>query len=1302
VATKAPSLGPAPALGGGLHRHRRFVALNLLGAEQRRIARERFAMEHHDSQSEWQTIAPALDAAIDELNEEDRAAVLARYFERKEFAEIGEALGVSESAAQRRISRAIEKLRDRLGARGVSASAVTLVGGLSANAVQAAPPQLASFVAGTAWQSMSSAAAGAASVAATVVGWSLGKLAATAAVLALATGVAWTARDTPLGRETVPLAATPETAPPSSAQQPEPPAPAPATVAPDKPKRADEQKIGIWKGHKFEWQKPGVALRRPVTFAVSLPAGHTHFTAVIDDASGRRVRNLLDAAKASDFGGDPASSQAQTLAIEWNGLDDRGEPASDGEYRVRGCSHDGVKLLYDYSFLGPGTPPWEGYKNSTWGGDHEFPNAIACLRGHGGGAWRVAAGGRTAEGGSPGFILDASDRKVHAFGNGWTGPNALAARDGSVWIALGRELVRIAYHTAAVQPFAKPVKSESKEDRIEALAIGEKVAALVWRHKERAKNPKSPADRLRIIDKQSGATVRELPLTSNAAHNGLVFPSADTLLIATDAGLIRLNAAEAQATPQPVTFAGVDKPGALALGPDGQLFIHDRGTDDCVKVFASADEGAALVRTVGTQGGQRSLAYDPQALHDMEAMSVDDDGALWIAEGSSIPETLLGFVRRIAVFGSDGKVLRQHIGGTWYGANQVCLHEQDPALALAYGVIYRIDLDKQPTYTPLRYASTRREPRSPFELWTSAPHPLFGATRMFRSEVSGQMREYLLQSIGFPILFQADEQGDYQPVFAAGNHEHSKAFPKADDDPKALFLWSDLNRDTQPQAEEFTRARGGSHSVSWFSGWGYPPPRDLVWRFGGHEFAPARFTEDGVPVYGEGKQLAAREHFLRVGQHLVATVSGKWDSPEAGYYFAGRYLFTNLAGEPRAHYRINWPAVHASWSSTLYTPGQTGRTIGENFFSGVIDSRGELGHVFAVHGNYGQAFVFSEDGLFVTPLWRDARDKPQGKGDKEVRGADWTNVTMDQEAFGGWFGRQDDGVVRYLHGHTAAHVVRVEGLEQVKRFDAGTLTLSGKAGAGAAPAAASPAAQPVLKIPNVRGAFPAFKPDGDASEWKKIPRHEIRSGDEVVARVALAHDLDHIYLLAEVTDSSPALNGGAAQPAFAFKTGDAIDLQLGPLRPARTAAREGDARILLLPPAPDAKPGKAKPLAIRYLPVKAEAKPEEAVTFESPVRSVGFASVKTLSSDAAQIVFTPTSTGYLCEARLRCDDIALKQAANGLRLRADIGVLFSNDGGEATQSRAYLFDHSPGASITADVPSEAELRPAEWGEWLLE
>ncbi len=91
----------------------------------------------------------------------------------------------------------------------------------------------------------------------------------------------------------------------------------------------DDQKFGVWKAAKFEWKSPDPALRRPVVFNITLPAGHTRFTVVLEKTGGLRVRNLLDAANAGDFEGDAKSGQPQTLALEWNGLDDR------GEYRVR-------------------------------------------------------------------------------------------------------------------------------------------------------------------------------------------------------------------------------------------------------------------------------------------------------------------------------------------------------------------------------------------------------------------------------------------------------------------------------------------------------------------------------------------------------------------------------------------------------------------------------------------------------------------------------------------------------------------------------------------------------------------------------------------------------------------------------------------------------------------------------------------------------------------------------------------------------------------------------------------------------
>src|SRR5207249_3964762 len=81
--------------------------------------------------------------AMDALDETDRAAVLLRYFENKSLREVGQQLGTSDDAAQKRVSRAVERLREFFAKRGITTGASGLVVVISANAVQAAPVGLA-------------------------------------------------------------------------------------------------------------------------------------------------------------------------------------------------------------------------------------------------------------------------------------------------------------------------------------------------------------------------------------------------------------------------------------------------------------------------------------------------------------------------------------------------------------------------------------------------------------------------------------------------------------------------------------------------------------------------------------------------------------------------------------------------------------------------------------------------------------------------------------------------------------------------------------------------------------------------------------------------------------------------------------------------------------------------------------------------------------------------------------------------------------------------------------------------------
>jgi len=62
-------------------------------------------------------------------------------------------------------------------------------------------------------------------------------------------------------------------------------------------------------------------------------------------------------------------------------------------------------------------------------------------------------------------------------------------------------------------------------------------------------------------------------------------------------------------------------------------------------------------------------------------------------------------------------------------------------------------------------------------------------------------------------------------------------------------------------------------------------------------------------------------------------------------------------------------------------------------------------------------------------------------------------------------------------------------------------------------------------------------------------------------------------------------------------------------------------------------------------------------------------------------LITPYASGV--EVRLSCDHIELKHLGSGLRIRGDIGLLWGNEAGLVTERRAYLFNHSPTATITA-------------------
>jgi RNA polymerase sigma factor (sigma-70 family) len=174
-----------------------FMATQYTLQAMRRAERRRHAHEAKAASERTKAAAPAetvisdrLDAAVERLGEADRSAILLRFYQNLEIVEVARALAVSEEAARKRITRAVEKLRLKLGV-GTSAAAVAAAASYGA---AAAPAGLTGSICTGALANASSGAAGATAKAA----WHLMqagkiKVAAGVAVLVSAATVATTA-----------------------------------------------------------------------------------------------------------------------------------------------------------------------------------------------------------------------------------------------------------------------------------------------------------------------------------------------------------------------------------------------------------------------------------------------------------------------------------------------------------------------------------------------------------------------------------------------------------------------------------------------------------------------------------------------------------------------------------------------------------------------------------------------------------------------------------------------------------------------------------------------------------------------------------------------------------------------------------------------------------------------------------------------------------------------------------------------------------------------------------------------------
>ncbi len=155
LARKAHALHEHPVLTAWLYKTTLYAAAKMRRGEQRRRLREREvqAMQEslNDPTGDWEQLRHVIDAAMLQLTERDRVAVLLRFFENRPFAEIGARLGLSENSARMRVERALGALHAALVKRGITSTSAALGIALANQAISAAPMGLTASISSSAF-----------------------------------------------------------------------------------------------------------------------------------------------------------------------------------------------------------------------------------------------------------------------------------------------------------------------------------------------------------------------------------------------------------------------------------------------------------------------------------------------------------------------------------------------------------------------------------------------------------------------------------------------------------------------------------------------------------------------------------------------------------------------------------------------------------------------------------------------------------------------------------------------------------------------------------------------------------------------------------------------------------------------------------------------------------------------------------------------------------------------------------------------------------------------------------------------
>ncbi len=1018
---------------------------------------------------------------------------------------------------------------------------------------------------------------------------------------------------------------------------------------------------------------------------------------LIRDAEGRVVRELLHAA--------PRAAGPQREA--WDGLDEDGQPVPAGAYTWKLLAGDGLRAEYLMSLGSSSVPSW-----LMAPGNH---NGVVSVAVDEDGMVYLNAG---CSEGPPEIVKQSLDgqRRMwdagHVF-DGWQG-GASAAVLGERLYAMQVGGVVIVIDTETGKRVDRWDLAWNKEDKAEedglwrTMDLAGRGGTLVMSFKLR--------DAIRWIDPQSGAVVDEAavpaPQSVAVAPDGRVFVlSHDTVVSLT------------RDAKKPVTLVAA---GALrhayrldVCPATGDLLVAERGNARQVKRF---DAQGTLLQTLGREGGRRYGVYDPNDFLDILDITADGEGGFIVAEGLAVP-------RRTGHFDRDGALVAEWYGGQMY-ANHAVADPADPRSVWVdshFGTIMRVEVD---------YAARTWRVAETYAFGGSAqgliPGTTHGGGRFVVRHRANQT--YLLRDDN-PVVLRVDrEAGRLIPMVSSGgpivHHwndrprlvkqavfpDHDPAsgpFPAVGWDPfgHRNWFWTDRVGEGTPRVEDIT--------LGTFWGWNasrwYVDAQFNYYRLVNQEIQTmplVGWTDEGVPLYGGWDGVESVPAVMPDWLQAMSKDPGARGSvdcvgvhpDDAGGWFAA---FNNknhgfgmgyMSSQVSANRVIRWdPEGRILWEVGRHSP-DLGARPGEarHFFriAGVAHGSVVVTDIECYYEIRNLVYAWDRDGLWMGRLLEnpDLTVAPEAayRLCTENFGGSLIEITADMDVPG----LQTGDVIFFGSGQNDTRVYRITGWDRFRRAEGDVIVPDGFAAAAVARHQEELARENVVRIPRIAPS----DVNADLAKWKDVTPLAIRSGERVVAKLYLGWNVRGLHACFDV--SAPAVWESWSAAQAAFTDGAAVDLNVGPIEPAdRVTPVVGDQRLVAAPVG-----AQGRTVLVEYLPhalPDMQAGSSRPLAFETQARGmVKFAHHGVRPENEVAARLRPDG-GYTVEIRVPMR--APLRPVPGHRFRFDASVILADEILQGAMAR--LMWHSRAREdqlVSADRVIEATLRPANWGEAVLE